>query len=126
MTTPHTQPEPTDAVRASAELSAAARACEAEGMETHAHAIQRAIALTSDHERALAKEYGRGVSAGKAEALKYTAEEREAYGKHVAAHEHYKSLQTRIASLEKELAQARADDVTEVDPSCLLNAGGER
>lgn len=54
------------------------------------------------------EDYGRGVAAGKLEALKYTPEEREAYGKHVAESDYYTKLRrerdaalARVAELEK-------------------------
>jgi len=41
-------------------------------------------------------EYGRGVSAGKAEALKYTPEERENYGRWVAENDDFQYLKKKL------------------------------
>lgn len=51
---------------------------------------------------ALASEYGRGVTAGKLEAGKYTPEEREAYGKHVAHADEWTGLKNRLAEVAAE------------------------
>jgi hypothetical protein len=42
--------------------------------------------------------YGRGVSAGKQEALNYTTQEREAYGKHVAGANEYSALKQQLSA----------------------------
>lgn len=68
----------------------------------------------------LAREYGRGVTAGKLEALAYTAEERESYGKHIAAYEEHKELRKDLAIIKAQLAKTEALYETLADKHSIL------
>jgi len=69
--------------------------------------------LFSDHEQALAelkaKEYGRGVTAGKLEAAAYTPEERENYGKVVAQYDDWKELKSALSTVSAERDKLKAE-----------------
>jgi len=47
--------------------------------------------------------YSKGVTAGKLEALKYTPEEREAYGKHIAQGEMFRELNRELKQCKAKL-----------------------
>lgn len=58
----------------------------------------------------LAEEYGRGVTAGKKEALHYSPSEREYYGKHVAQNDCWKDLKKQLSEAEK-IADFRSETI---------------
>lgn len=70
-------------------------------------------ALQRDNEK-LREEYGRGVTAGKLEALAYTPEERDAYGRYVAANDDWKTLRTDLATKDAQIAELREQLTKEI------------